>query len=172
MPRAAAPPRPPTLLLLGLLAMLLWGQCAALLFPGADSARELAGFVASTDSLRSAPATLYLTLGLRNNLRQPVVVYEVEGQLLFSGQAYPFSATAQLHHTPLAPGASLRQAVAIRVPLPADSLALLRQALQTDYLHGRDLQVEWQTSYATKQYPEARTLRNMQPYLPTLKPTR
>jgi len=145
--------RSPGLLLLGMLALLLWGQCASLLFP--TSQPGLTGWVASTDSLRTAPATLYLHLSLRNTLRQTITLRRVDGALLFNGRAHPFSATAAWHHTPLARNAETTQAVAIRLRLPADSLALLRAALAAERPVGREPRLDWQAHYAIEESSNA-----------------
>jgi hypothetical protein len=165
--------RAPAILLLGLLALLLWGQCG-LLFPSSTpSNRVLVGYALSTDSLRTKPpATLYVTVLLRNELRRPVVLDTLEGGLRFNGRAFPFASGAPLPSAPLAAGAKLRRQLAIPVPLPPDSLALLRQKLQTDYLVPTDPRLSWRVRYASEAAPHSRTLRVMQPYLPLLKPAK
>jgi hypothetical protein len=166
--------RSPGLLLLGLLALLLWGQCG-LLFPGSTTApgRVLVGYALSTDSLRTkVPATLYVTVLLRNELHRPVVLDTLEGNLRFNGRAFAFAGGAPLPGAPLAAGAKLRRHIAIPVPLPPDSLALLRQKLQTDHLLPTDPRLSWRVRYDTEAPPHSRTLRVMQPYLPLLKPAK
>ncbi len=164
---------PPGLLLLGLLALLLWGQCG-LLYPSSRSSnRVLVGYALRTDSLRTkAPATLYVTVVLRNELRRPIVLDTLEGGLRFNGRVFPFASGAPLPSAPLAAGAKLRRHVIIPVPLPPDSLTLLLQKLQTDYLTPTDPLLNWRVRYDIEASPNSRTLRVMQPYLPLLKPTK
>jgi hypothetical protein len=166
--------RLPGLLLLGLLALLLWGQCGSVLFPRTTRHEPaLLGWVASTDSLRTtAPATLYLSLGLRNTLHKTATLKEVDGALVFNGRTYPFSATATLHHTPLAHEARVTQAIAIRLRLPADSLALLRAALATEHMAGSGPRLAWRASYSVSQYPNGNLWGQTSGYLPLLKPKR
>jgi hypothetical protein len=165
--------RGPALLLLGLLALLLWGQCG-LLFPiSTPTYRVLAGYAHSTDSLRTkAPATLYITVVLRNDLSRPIVLDTLAGALRFNDRAFPFASSAPLPSAPLAAGAKLQRHLAIPVPLPPDSLALLRQKLQTDHLLPTDPHLSWRVRYDTEAPPHSLTLRVMQPYLPLLKPAK
>ena len=167
---SASARRLPISLLLGLLALLLWGQCASLLFP--DATRHpatLTGWVKSTDSLRTTPATLYLTLCLRNDLPQPVRVRQVHGTLLFGGHAYPFLSSAALRDTLLAPWTEATQAVTVPLRLSADSVALLRTALQTSHPADARPQLQWKIRYSDKKYPNARDQGRTSPYLPLLK---
>ena len=166
--------RSPGLLLLGLLALLLWGQCGSVLFPRTTGHEPaLLGWVVSTDSLRNtAPATLYLSLGLRNTLHKTATLKEVDGALVFNGRTYPFSATAVLHHTPLAHEAKVTQAIAIPLRLPADSLALLRAALATEHMAGSGPRLAWRASYSVSQYPNGNLWGQTSGYLPLLKPKR
>lgn len=164
--------RLPALLLLGLLALLLWGQCASLLFPEATRhPASFTGWVASTDSLRTTPATLYLSLSLRNDLSHPVRMREVSGALFFNGRAHPFAAPAGLRDTLLYPWTQLTQVVEIPLRLPADSVALLRTALQANrpVLEYTGLQLRWQIQYSDKQRPSARNQARTSPHLPSLK---
>lgn len=147
-PASAAARRLPTLLLLGLLALLLWGQCA-LLFPGTPTPPPtLEGLVAHTDSLRDAPSTLFLTLQLHNTIQVPVTVQEVRGSLRFGNRDFPFSATPALHGRQLLVFEALTQAVAVPLALRADSLALLRAALQPTAAGGLSRPtLRWQVRY-------------------------
>lgn len=163
--------REPTILLLGLLALLLWGQCASQLFPGtAHEPPTFRGWVKSLDSLRTTPATLYLTLSLRNDLSQPVQVRKVSGTLLYGSRAHPFSATAALRDTLVYPWTALTHSVAIPLHLAPDSLALLRTLLQTGYLATTSPRLRWQASYSLQQAPGTLHQVNVVPYLPLLKP--
>ncbi|MVN77336.1 hypothetical protein GO988_13455 [Hymenobacter sp. HMF4947] len=78
-------PRPgsASLLLLGLVALLLWGQC------GGRSGPDYAVRVVRVDSLRApfagAPPRLYLTLGLHNRERHDFTVESMRGVLVFRG---------------------------------------------------------------------------------------
>jgi hypothetical protein len=162
--------RSPGLLLLGLLALLLWGQCGALLFPGTThQAATVTGWVKRTDSLRTSPATLYLTLYLRNNLSQPVWVREARGTLQFGGRAYPFAAPAALRDTLLYPWTEAARAVAIPLRLPADSVALLRAALRTERPLANEPLLRWQLWYSEKKHPNAPNQGRTRSYLPQLK---
>jgi len=166
--------RGPALLLLGLLALLLWGQCAALLFPGkAHQPAEFIGSVKRLDSLGTAPATLYLTLCLRNDLSQPALVQEVRGTIRYGGRTYPFAAPAALRDTFLFPWTELLQPIAVPLPhLAADSLALLRTLLETGYSAPSAPRLQWKISYALRQSPGSRHKARTLPYLPLLKPAR
>lgn len=162
--------RPLGLLLLGLLALLLWGQCGALLFPGTTrQAATVTGWVKRTDSLRTSPATLYLTLNLRNDVSQRVWVREARGTLRFNGRAYPFVAPAALGDSLLHPWTEVTQAVAIPLPLPADSVALLRAALRTERPLVNEPLLQWQLWYSEKEHPNARIQGRTRAYLPQLK---
>jgi hypothetical protein len=163
--------RGPTLLLLGLLALLLWGQCASLLFPGTTHASvAVKGWVKSLDSLGTAPATMYLTLYLGNDFSQPVRVREVSGTLHYGGRAYPFSATTALRDTLLYPWTELTYPVAIPLHLSADSLALLQTTLQIGYPADAAPSIRWQAIYSFQQSPAARHKAKITPYLPLLTP--
>jgi hypothetical protein len=161
--------RSPGLLLLGLLALLLWGQCGALLF---HHAATVTGWVKRTDSLRTTPATLYLTLTVRNDLSQPIWVREARGTLRFNGRDYPLIAPDVLRDSLLYPWTEVTQAVVIPLPLPADSVALLRAALRTERKPTDEPQLQWQIQYSEKQYPNARDKGRTRSYLPLLKPQR
>jgi hypothetical protein len=161
--------RSPTLLLLGLLALLLWGQCAALLFPGTTHVPiTVKGQVKSLDSLGTAPAALYLTLLVRNDLSQPVLVREVSGTLRYNGRAHPFSATAALRDTLLYPWTELTQPVAVALHLPPDSLAQLRTVLQTGYPATQIPDIQWQAIYSLREAPGARHKARITPYFSPL----
>jgi hypothetical protein len=162
--------RLPALLLLGLLALLLWGQCGALLFPGASHHfATVTGWVKRTDSLRSTPATLYLTLAVRNDFSQQIWVREAQGTLRFNGRAYPFTIPAALRDSLLYPWTEVTQAVAIPLRLPADSVALLRAALCTERPLVSEPQLQWQLWYSEKRRPNARYQGRTRSYLPVLK---
>jgi len=171
MPRFAHTTRRlPALLLLGLLALLLWGQCGQL-FQG--STREpvcVVGWVKSVDSLGNAPATLYLTLYLRNNLSQPVLVREASGTLRYGGRAHPFATPHALRDTLLYPWTELTQPVAIPLHLSADSLALLRTSLDIGYPAEAAPILRWQAIYSPRQSPAVRRPARITPYLPLLTP--
>ena len=163
--------RSPGLLFLGLLALLLWGQCASLLFPGTTHEQvAVKGWVKSLDSLGAAPATMYLTLYLRNDLSQPVLVREMSGTLRYGGRMHPFSAPAALRDTLLYPWTELTQRVAIPLRLSADSLALLRTLLDTGYPADAAPSLRWQATYSPRQSPEVRHKARITPYLPLLTP--
>lgn len=168
-PASTAARRLPTLLLLGLLALLLWGQCA-LLFPGAPTLPPaLEGWVARTDSLRTAPGALFLTLRLHNTIQVPVTVQEVRGSLRFGNRNFPFSATAALRGRQLLVFEELTQAVAVPLPLPADSLALLRATLQPAPPDGPSRPtLRWQVRYTWAGARTSYTLGRTSSYLPPL----
>lgn len=129
------PRRLPTLLLLGLLALLLWGQCAFSVTDSSPPPRELLVSVASTDSLRAAtptqPATLYLTLTLYNNTPRDLFLLDLHGTLDYRNQSWAWQAGGgQLLALPVPVQA--RRPLAIGVPLlPADSVAALQASLHT-----------------------------------------
>ena len=160
--------RAPTLLLLGLLALLLWGQCAALLAPGTRVPIAVKGQIKSLDSLGTAPATLYLTLLLRNDLSQPILVREVRGTLRYGGRAHPFAAPAALRDSLLHPWTELTQPVAVALHLPPDSLAQLRTVLQTSYPAENIPDIQWQAVYALREAPGGRHKARITPYFPPL----
>jgi len=166
--------RSPTLLLLGLLALLLWGQCAALLFPGTmHQPAEFIGSVKRLDSLGTAPVALYLTLCLRNDLSQPTLVREVRGTIRYGSRAYTFTAPTALRDTFLFPWTELLQPVAVPLPhLAADSLALLRTLLETGYPAPGAPRLQWQVSYSLRESPGSRRKARTLSYLPLLQPTR
>jgi len=127
----------PAPLLLGLLALLLWGQCAFRTNGGATPAPNLFITVAQTDSLSAAtpsrPAMLYLTLSLTNTTQKPMALHTAQGELVYRQQHW---AWAWQPTTPLeVPDQSERRLpIAVRL-LPADSVAQLRHALTTaEYL--------------------------------------
>ena len=160
--------RTPALLLLGLLALLLWGQCAALLAPGTRVSIAVKGQVQSLDSLSTAPATLYLTLLLRNDLSQPILVREVRGTLRYGGRAHLFSAPAALRDSLLYPWTELTQPVAVALRLPPDSLAQLRTVLQTGYPAENIPDIQWQAIYSLREAPGGRHKARITPYFPPL----
>ncbi len=121
----------------------------------AQPKHSLVGRVSSTDSLQISPTTLYLTLDLQNNLRQKVTVQEVDGVIQLLGRQFRFSATADLHDTPIPKDALCRSAVAIPLNVSADSLALLRAALATGSLSSNALRLAWRARYSTKRLPQA-----------------
>lgn len=163
--------RLPTLLLLGLLALLLWGQCASLLFPGTThEPGAVKGWVKSLDSLGTAPTTLYLTLHLGNDLSQPVLVREVSGTLHYGGRRHPFATPAALRDTLLYPWTELTYPVAIPLHLSADSLSLLRTLLDTGYPADVAPSLRWQAIYSPRQSPDTRRKAHITPYLPLLTP--
>ena len=96
------PLSPASLLLLGLLAVLLWGQCSALLNAGHGSSAPIAaGFYTNVrvDSLSKAgpggSTKVYLKLQLSNYQRQASKLDTVRGKVSFEGQQWAFSASSQ-----------------------------------------------------------------------------
>ena len=161
--------RSPTLLLLGLLALLLWGQCAALLFPGTTRVPiAVKGQLKSLDSLGTAPPRLYLTLLVRNDLSQPILVRELSGTVRYGGRAYPFSAPAALRDSLLYPWTELTQRVAVALRLPPDSLAQLRKVLQTGYPAESIPDIRWQAIYSLREAPGGRHKARITPYFSPL----
>lgn len=156
--------RAPAILLLGLLALLLWGQCGSAIYPRSDNQRltTLHGEVTRTDSLRAAPpATLYLTLYFQNLTDQPIVVQEVSGALRYQGRAFPFQ-------LPLAARQYIKQAVAISVPLPADSLLALRHALQAVHYQANAPHLDWQATFAYARSPTEHGTGSTSTHIPPL----
>jgi len=137
--------RSPGLLLLGLLALLLWGQCSLTGSGRSTPAPNLFITVAQTDSLMAPtsgqPALLYLTLRLTNTKSTPVALHAAHGELVYRQQHWAWS-----WQPPTAlqvPDQSERRLpIAVRL-LAADSLAQLRHALVTAeylpllYIHAR-----------------------------------
>ncbi len=169
---SAAGRRLPVLLLLGLLALLLWGQCA-LLLPGSPTPPStLEGSVKSTDSLRLTPPALLLTLRLRNTCAVPVTVQQVSGALRLGSRSFPFSATQALQGRQLLVFDELTQAVAIPLPLRADSLALMRALLHAGQLSQPGQQVRlglvWQLRYTIGQDLSTSHAGRASSYLPPL----
>ena len=128
---------PATWLLLGLVALLLWGQCSFRTNGGSTPAPNLFITVAQTDSLSaptpSRPAVLYLLLSLTNTTLKPMAVHSAQGELVYRQQHWAWSWQPP---TPLeVPDQSERRLpIAVRL-LPADSVAQLRRALTTaEYL--------------------------------------
>ncbi|MGI4762841.1 MAG: hypothetical protein ACRYF0_19170 [Janthinobacterium lividum] len=126
------------------------------------------GQIKSLDSLGTAPATLYLTLLLRNDLSQPVLVREVSGTLRYGGRAHAFSATAALRDTLLYPWTELTQLVAVPLHLPPDSLAQLRTVLQTGYPAENIPNIQWQAIYSLRDASGGRHKAHITPYFSPL----
>ena len=99
--RFMRPLSPAALLLLGLLALLLWGQCAALLNAGGSTEPLAANFYASVkvDSLSKAAAggsmKVYLKVQFDNYQPRVCRLDTVWGNVSFAGQQWAFKASSQ-----------------------------------------------------------------------------
>ncbi|MGI4832514.1 MAG: hypothetical protein ACRYFK_03535 [Janthinobacterium lividum] len=139
MPQSLPLPRRPlpTLLLLGLLALLLWGQCGLRIGGGRPALpTDLMVVVKSTDRLVAAstarPAALYLTLDVYNSTPLPVVLHGAQGQLVYRGQQWPWTyEPASAANRPAVP-AQGHQLLPLTIAItPPDSVAALRASLHT-----------------------------------------
>ena len=134
---AVSRPSPATLVLLGLVALLLWGRCAVISLFITDmpvprySVTRLDSLVAASPK---KPATLYLTLELRNKRRHEFNLGGIYGEVIYKNHSW--TAVHQYQHTGRAVGRYATEYIALALKLdassslPADSVQLLRRALQ------------------------------------------
>ena len=172
-PRAAAR-RLPALLVLGLLALLLWGQCGGGARP--KSTRPAVGVdITSTDSLTSRPATLFLTVTVTNNTGRPVVLREASGTLQAETQDWPFTDSTQLRNQ-LVPARSERRfrliIPLVAPPKGAHALAALQAALATGSREDNGLRMAWRVSYSGQRARQAPSETYYYSNLPPLKSNR
>lgn len=129
----------PVLLLLGLLALLLWGQCGLLNHIVPDQPiPHYSVRVVRVDSLaavRSSKApTLYLTLEIHNKVHRAFSFGGVYGHLFFEHYAWNNGQHYQYSGVVLAGGQTLQLPLALPLTASAtlqpDSLRALRQALR------------------------------------------
>lgn len=156
MPRSVSAParRLPALLLLGLLALLLWGQCALNLNDNGRYVPTVTVRVAR-DSLSPAakgqPARLYLTLAFTNHLAQACRLDTAFGNVSFEKQYWNFVA-ARAHGLELPAEDNLQRPVLLPVVIPlvprVDSLAAFRTALRTGSRADNSLRVYLRATYA------------------------
>lgn len=127
----------PALLLLGLLALLLWGQCGLRIGGGHPALpTELLVEVKHTDRLVAAsstrPATLYLTLSIFNSTPQPVVLQQMHGQLIYREQHWPWTYEPASAADRLTVSSQGNQLLPLTITItPPDSVAALRASLHT-----------------------------------------
>jgi hypothetical protein len=173
--RASAPSLP-ALLRLGLLALLLWGQCALTL-------NEHGRYVPTVrvrvvrDSLAPAaqgrPAQLHLTLALTNHLAQPCRLDTLFGNVSFRKQYWNFEVT-QARGLVLPPKDNLQQPLLLPVVLslvpPVDSLAAFRAALRTGSRQDNSLRVFVRATYGTSNEPDRQWPAEASSYLPAQPP--
>ena len=162
----------PALLLLGLLALLLWGQCAF-------NVNEHGRYVPTVrvrvarDSLSEAtagqPARLYLTLVVTNHLPQPCRLDTAVGNVSFNKQYWNFVAGKGQGLELPAQGNRLLPVVVALVP-PVDSLAAFRAALRTGSRPDNRLRVYLHATYATASEPTTWWPIEASTYLPAQRP--
>jgi len=166
----------PVLLLLGLLALLLWGQCAF-------SLNEHGRYVPTVrvrvvrDSLAPAaqgqPAQLHLTLALTNYLTQPCRLDTLFGNVSFRKQYWNFG-VAQARGLVLPATDNRQQPVLLPVVLslvpPVDSLAAFRAALRTGSRQDNSLRVFVRATYGTSSEPDRQWPAEASSYLPAQPP--
>lgn len=126
------------LLLFGLLALLLWGQCAILRLVLPNSEPKYSMHVVNVDSLVAASATgppvLYLRLNVHNKKGQELTAVGIFDELFWGGRRCTQVKQVQRAHVDVRGHAS--QQVVLVLPLNAqpalspDSVQLLRQALR------------------------------------------
>jgi hypothetical protein len=159
----------PLLLLLGLVALLLWGQCSFSLYGSSPHVPSLSVAVAR-DSLSQPPtgqpAQLHLVLAFSNDLKQACRLNVTEGEVSFEGRHWPFSATSQVRGLVLPPHSRRLVSVWIPVVLPADSLALLRATLLTGSTGGNSLRLSLRATYAITSAPDSTQAAETATYLP------
>ncbi len=149
-------PAPAVLLGLGLLGLLLWGQCGLLkedqkIEPGVYA------YVFQVDSLfapnANQPATLHMTLNLDNELGQPVRLKWVRGEVSFEGRHWPFSATAQLPDSVLVNHKRFLVPITFPIKTPPDSLEPVRAILREGSKGNNSLRLVLKVGYSTLSEP-------------------
>ncbi|MVN77337.1 hypothetical protein GO988_13460 [Hymenobacter sp. HMF4947] len=157
-------PSSASLVLLGLLGLLLWGQCAFHLNESGSKTPAAPNLhlkttvrVVSVDSLSThGPELVYLSIGLRNQARQPLQVVSLDGALFFDKQRLGFNRHPVGRGVVVPGGAERVFAVAMR-PYQADdthqgtNFVLLRAAWQQRKLARHHSQVT--VFYAYQPYP-------------------
>jgi hypothetical protein len=162
----------PALLLGGLLALLLWGQCALNLNDNGHY-RPTVTVQVLRDSLAPAakgrPAQLYLTLGFTSHLAQACRLDTTSGNVSFKKQYWNFVATTA-HGLEIPANNILQQPVAlpvvIRLVPPVDSLAALRAALRTGSRPTNALRLYVKATYTTASEPDRHWPVEAATYLP------
>lgn len=168
MPRPASlrPPLPAALLL-GLLALLLWGECGW--SRGGKVAPALYANVAYVGRLSVAagqPTTLPLALKLDNSLGQPCRLGGAWGEVSFEGRHWPVEAPGRVRNRVLAAGDTLIVPVVVTVVLATDSLASLRAMLQEGSTGGNSLRLALNVPYFAADAPQVARLAQSAVYLP------
>jgi len=162
----------PALLLGGLLALLLWGQCA---FNLNDHGHYLPTVTVDVlrDSLAPAakdrPAQLYLTLGFTSHLPQACRLDTIVGNVSFNKQYWKFVA-ARAHGLEI-PANNILQPpvvlpVVIRLVPPVDSVAAFRAALRTGSRPTNALRLYVRATYTTASEPDRHWPVEARTYLP------
>ncbi len=170
--------RAPTLLLLGLLALLLWGQCALNLNDNGHYVPTVRVRVVR-DSLAPAtperPARLYLTLACTNYLAQPGRLDTAYGNVSFGKQYWNFE-VARVRGRVLPAKGNRQQPVPLRLPVvvalvpPVDSLVAFRAALRTGSRGNNSLRVFIRATYTTASEPDRQWPAEAASYLPAQPP--
>lgn len=168
-------PATPALLLLGLLALLVWGQCSFSMNGSSKPRHDFGLGVASTDSLTTSPTsppTLYVTVNLINGMRSPQRVYAARGQLFFNSQHWSFLTTAGKGRNLVVPAGEQRPLQVAIVLVPYDSLRQLRTALAIGSNDENSLRLDLSVSHSEKH--DTRPSRGIQSqyFLPPLAPKR
>jgi len=166
----------PALLLLGLLALLLWGQCALNLNEHGRNVPTVRVLVVR-DSLAPAtqgrPAQLHLTLALTNYLAQPCRLDTLFGNVSFGKQYWNFG-VVQARGLVLSASDNHQQPLLLPVVLslvpPVDSLAAFRAALRTGSRHDNSLRVFVRATYDISSEPHRQWPAEASNYLPAQQP--
>jgi hypothetical protein len=162
--------------LVGLLALLLWGQCALNLN---DHGRYIptVNVRVVRDSLAPAtkghPAQLYLTLAFTSHLALACRLDTAFGNVSFKKQYWNF-AVAGARGLELPAEDNLQQPVLLPVVLPlvppVDSLAAFRAALRTGSRQDNSLRVFLRATYGTGSEPDRQWTAEASSYLPAQPP--
>lgn len=168
--------RLPALLLLGLLALLLWGQCAFHLNEHGRYVPTVRVLVVR-DSLAPAtqgqPAQLHLTVALTNYLTHPCRLDTLFGNVSFRKQYWNFQ-VAQARGLVLPASDKLQRPLLLPVVLslvpPVDSLAAFQAALRTGSRHDNSLRVFLRATYGINSEPDRPWPAEASNYLPAQPP--
>ncbi|MGI4865562.1 MAG: hypothetical protein ACRYFZ_16695 [Janthinobacterium lividum] len=148
--------RLPALLLLGLLALLLWGQCALNINDHGRYVPTVSVRV-THDSLSTAtkgqPARLYLTLLVTNHLEQTCRLDTALGNVSFDKQYWNFVAP-KVHGLELPPHGNRLIPVMLSLVPPVDSVVAFQKALRTGSRYDNKLRVYLRATYATANEPD------------------
>ena len=164
----------PILLLLGLLALLLWGQCGIRIGGGHPALpTELLVVVKHTDQLVAAsptrPAMLYLTLSIFNSTPQPIVLHQMHGQLIYREQQWPWTYEPASVADRLTVSSQGYQLLPLTIAItPPDSVPALRASLHTaSYLPMLTIKAAYSRSDKVKDPPRYLQTTSYLELLPT-----